>query len=79
MVISNEEMEDIMKIVESLKESGLMIKGITETIKNEAKEQKAVFLGMLLGKLATSLLENMLTGKGTIETDEGTFRAGQGL
>ena len=79
MVISNEEMEDIMKIVESLKESGLMIKGITETIKNEAKEQKAVFLGMLLGKLTTSLLENMLTGKGTIETDEGTSRAGQGL
>ena len=79
MVISNEEIEDIMRIVESHKESGLMIKGITEAIKNDAKEQKAVFLGMLLGRLATSLLENMLTGKGTIETDEGTFRAGQGL
>ena len=79
MVISNKEIEDIMRIVESLKESGLMIKGITEAIKNDAKEQKAVFLGMLLGRLATSLLENMLTGKGTIETDEGTFRAGQGL
>ena len=40
LIISNEEMEDIMKIVKSLEESGLLIKGISETIKNEAKEQK---------------------------------------
>ena len=46
LIISNEEMEDIMKIVKSLEESGLLIKGITETIKIEAKEQKGGFLSM---------------------------------
>ena len=45
-IISNEEMEDIMKIVKSLEESGLLIKGISETNKNEAKEQKGKFLPM---------------------------------
>ena len=40
MIISNEDMNDIMKIVKSLKESGLLIKAVRETIKNEAKEQK---------------------------------------
>ena len=53
-MISNEEMEDIMKIVNSLKDSGLLIKGVSETIKNEAKEQKEGFFRML-GTLGTSL------------------------
>ena len=57
-IISNEEMNDIMKIVKSLEESGLFIKGVTETIKNEAKEQKGGFLGMLLDTLDASFLEN---------------------
>ena len=48
LIISNQEMNDIMKIVKSLEESGLLIKGIGKTIKNEVKEQKGVFLGMLL-------------------------------
>ena len=51
LITSNEEMEDIIKIVKSLEESGLLIKGISETIKNEAKEQKGGFLSMLLGTL----------------------------
>ena len=53
-------MEDIMKIVKYLEESGLLIKGVNETIQNEAKEQKWGFLGMLLGTLVTgaSLLGN---------------------
>ena len=63
-MISNEKMNDIMKIVKSLKESGLLIKGISEGIRNGVKEQKGGFLGMLLGTLGASLLGNLLTGKG---------------
>ena len=77
LIISNEEMNDITKIVESLKESGLLIKDVSETIKNEAKEQKGGFLGMLLGTLGASLLGNLLTGKGTIRAGKGTIRACQ--
>ena len=51
LIISNKEMNDIMKIVKSLEESGLLIKGVSETIKNEAKEQRRGFLEMLLGTL----------------------------
>ena len=59
-------MEDIMKIVKSLEESGLLIKGISETIKNETKEQNGGFLPMLLGTLAASLLGSALKGKEVI-------------
>ena len=62
LIISNEEIEDIMKIVKSLEDSGLLIKGVSETIKNEVKEQKGVFLGMILRNLSVSLLGNILTG-----------------
>ena len=62
-IISNKEMEDIMKVVKSLEESGLLIKGITETIQNEAKEQEGGFLRTLLDTLAASMLKNMLAGK----------------
>ena len=68
LIISNEEMNDIMKIVKSLEESGLFIKGVSQTIKNEAKEQKGEILRMLLGALGASLLGNLLTGKGAIAT-----------
>ena len=70
-------MNDITKITESLEESGLLIKGVGETIKNEEKEQKGGFLGMLLGTLCASLLGNLLTGKGIIRAGEGKIRAGQ--
>ena len=56
-------MEDIMKIVKSLKESGLLIQGISETIKNEAKEQKGRFLPMLLGTLAASTSRKCINRK----------------
>ena len=74
-------MEDILKIVRSLKDSGLLLKGVSETIQNEAKEQKGAFLGMLLGTLGASLLGDMLfgkKGKGVIRAGEGTVRAGYG-
>ena len=77
LIISNEEMEDIMKIVKSLEESGLLIKGMSETIKNEIKVQKGGFLPILLGTLATSILGNALTGKRVIGAGEGEIRAGQ--
>ena len=63
-------MEDIMKIAKSMEESGLLVKGISETIKTESKEQKGGFRTILLGTLAASILGNALAGKGVI-------RAGQ--
>ena len=65
-------MEDIMKIVKSLEESRLIINGISETIKNEAKEQKGGFMSMLLGTLAVSVLGNSLAVRGVIRADERT-------
>ena len=53
-----------MKIIKSLEESGLLLKGFSKTIENEAKERKGGFLSMLLITLGTSLLGNLLTGKG---------------
>ena len=68
-----------MKIVQALENSGVLLKGVTGTIQNETKEQKTGFLSMLLGTLGTSLLGNLLTGKGTVRAGEGTVRAGEGI
>ena len=70
-------MNDIMKIDKPLEESGLLIKGVSETIKNEAKEQRGGFLGILLGTIGASLLGNLLMGKGTIRAGKGTIKAGE--
>ena len=78
LIISNDEMDDLLKIVKSLENSGLLLEGISETIKNEAKERKGGFLSMLLGTLGASLLGNMLAGKGVIRAGEGTARGGYG-
>ena len=70
-----------MKIVRSLEDSRLLLKGISETIQNEAKEQKGGFLSMVLGTLGASLLGDMLfskKGKGVIRAGEGVIRAGYG-
>ena len=64
LIISNDEIHDIIKIVKSLEDSGLLIEGVTKTIRNEVEEQKGGFLSMLLGTLSASLLGNLLTGKG---------------
>ena len=63
-------MGDIMKIVKSLEESGLLVKGISETIRNETKERKRGFLPKLLGTLAAILLGTALTGKGVIRAGD---------
>ena len=75
LVISNEEMNDIVKIVKSLED--LIIKGASETIENESKQQKRGFIGMLFGTFGASLLGSLLTGKETIGTGKGTTNAGQ--
>ena len=62
LTISNEEMDGIMKIVRSLEESVLLIKGVSKTIKNEAKEQKDGLIGILLGTFGASLLQILLAG-----------------
>ena len=77
LIICNEELSDTKKISQSLEVSGLLIKAITKTIKNGAKEQKVGFLRVLLRNLGAILLGNLLTGKGTIRAGEGTIRAGQ--
>ena len=78
LIISNDEMEDILKIVKSLEESGTLLKEVSETIRNESKEQKGGFISVLLGTLGVSLLGNMLAGKGVIRAGEGTARVGYG-
>ena len=82
LIISNDEMDDILKIVKSLENSGVLLKGVSETIQHEAKEQRGGFLGMLLGTLGASLLGDVLSkglsGKGVIRAGEGAIRAGYG-
>ena len=87
LIISNDEKKDIIRIVKSLEDSGLLLKGVSETIQNEAKEQKRGFLSMSLGTLGASLLGNILAGKGAIakrqgrginRTSEEIVRAGYG-
>ena len=76
LIILKEEMNDIMKIVKSLVASGLVIKCVSQKVKNEAKEQQGIFLRMLLGTLDASLLGNLLKSKDTIRAGKGTIRAG---
>ena len=78
LIISNEEMNDTMKTIKSFEKSMVPIKDVSETIENEAKEQKRGFLGMLLSTLGASLLGNLFTGKSTIRAGEGTIRVGEG-
>ena len=74
-------MEDIIKIIRSLENSGPLLKGVTETIQNELKQQKGGFLSMLLGTLDASLLGNILTGQGINRAGKGKGinRAGEGI
>ena len=72
-------MNDIMKIIKALENSGILLKGVSKPIKNETNEQKGGFLSMLLGTLGASLLGNLLTGrKGIMRAGDGIVRAGSG-
>ena len=79
LIISNKDMDDLIQIVKSLEDSGLLLKEITESVQNEIKEQKGGFLSMLLGTLVASLLGNLLTGKGVNRKGKGIHRAGEGI
>ena len=78
LIIEQEDMNDIIKIIEALENSGILLKGVTKTIENETKEQGGGFLSMLPGTLGASLLGNLLTGKGMMRAGEGIVRAGEG-
>ena len=84
LIISNEKMNDIMKIIQSLEDSNILLKGVSKTIENETKEQKGGFLSMLLGTLGARLLGNLLSGKGIVrvgsgnEKRKGILRSGYG-
>ena len=79
LIISNDEIDAIIKIVKSLEDSGVLLKGVSETIQNEAKEQRGGFLSVLLGTLGASLLGDVLSKglsvRGVIRAGEGTIRA----
>ena len=79
LIIEEEDMNDIIKIIETLENSGILLKGVSKTIENETKEQRGGFLSMLLGTLGASLLGNLLTGgKGIVRAGDGIVRACEG-
>ena len=79
LIISNKDMDDLIKIVKSLEDSGLLLKGVTESVQNEIKQQKGRYLSALLGTLGASLLGNLLAGKGVNKKGKGIRRAGEGI
>ena len=80
LMIEDEDMNDIMKIIEALEKSGIILNGVGKTIENEVKEKKGEFLSMLLGTLGASLLGYLVTGgKGILRTSEGIMRAGESI
>ena len=80
LIIEQEDMNDIMKIIEALENSGILLKGVSKTIENETKEQRGGFLSMLLDTLGASLLGNLLTGgKGIMKAGDGIVLAGDGI
>ena len=76
LIIEQEDMNDIMKIIEALENSGILLKGVKKTIEDETKKQRGGFLSMLLGTLLASLLGNLLSGKCIMRAAEGIVRAG---
>ena len=80
LIISNNDMKDLIKIFTALEEHDILLKGISKTIKNETRKQKGGFLSMLLGTLGASLLGNLLSGKGLYRTGGyGMYRTGYRL
>ena len=79
LTISNKDMDDLIKIVKSLDDSGLLLKGINESVQNEIKEQKGGFLSMLLGTFGANLLGNLLTGKGAFRARKRIHKKGKGI
>ena len=78
LIISNDDLNDIMQIIQALEDSGILLKDVTRSVATQTKEQKGGFLSMLLGTLGASLLGNLLSGKGMLRAGEGILRAGEG-
>ena len=79
LIISNNDLNDLIKIATALEEHDILLKGTNKAIKNKIKKQEGGFLSMLLGTLGASFLGNLLTGKGLYRTGQGMYRTGQGL
>ena len=78
LIIEQEDLNDIIKIIKSLQNSGILLKGVSKTIENETKEQSGGFLSMLLGTLGASLLGNLLSRKRIVRAGDGIVRTGEG-
>ena len=78
LIIEEEDMQHIIKIIKELENSDILLKGVSKTIENEIEEQREGFLSMLLGTLGASLSGNFLTGKGIMRAGDGIVRAGEG-
>ena len=79
LIIEQEDMKDIMKIIKALETSGILLTGVSKTTENGTKEQRGGFLSMLLGTLGASLFGNLITGgKGIVRAGDGIVRAGEG-
>ena len=79
LIISNDDLDDLIKIITALEEHDILLKGTNKTIENEIKKQEGGFLSLLLGTLGASLLGNLLTGKGLYRTGKGMYRTGKGI
>ena len=78
LIISNDDIKDIMQIIQSLEDSDILLKGVTISMTTQTKEQKVGFFSMLLGTLGASLMGNLLSEKGMLRAGEGILRAGEG-
>ena len=78
LIISNKDIEDLIKIVKSLEDFVLLLKGVTESAQNEVKEKKGGSLSTWLDTLGASLLGSLLAGKGINRAGEGIVRAREG-
>ena len=78
LIISNDDLNDLIKIATTLEEHDILLKGTTKTINNDTKKQEGGFLSMLLGTLGVSLLGNLLTGRGLYRTGKEMYRTGKG-
>ena len=82
LIISNDDLNDIMQIIQALEDSGILLKGVTRSVATQTKEQKGGFLSMLLGTLGASSIGNLSSGRGLGEQKtqaKGMLRAGEGM
>ena len=77
LIISNEDMDDVIRIIKSLENWGVLSYGVGDAVKHEIKKQRDRFLGMLSGTLGAPKLVNMLTEEGVIRAGKGVVREGR--